>query len=92
MPNTGKAGTSVSITNLQGSNFRHGAGGTTVKLTRSGQGDILAKGVTVASSSQIICSIPIPSGAAPGQWNVVVINPGGKSGILPNGFTITQAL
>jgi hypothetical protein len=83
-PNTGVNGTTVSITNLAGTNFQTGA---TVNLTRSGSQNITASGV-LASTSQIACTFTIPSDAVIGSWNVVVINPGGESGTLANGFTI----
>jgi len=85
MPNTGMQGTSVSITNLAGSNFVSGA---TVKLKRTGDPDIDATGVTVVSSTQITCTFPIPSGATTGLWNVVVTNPDTQSGTLTNGFMV----
>jgi hypothetical protein len=32
----------------------------------------------------------LPAGLAPGVYDVTVVNPGGRSAILPNGFTVTQ--
>jgi len=83
-PNTGINGTTVSITNLGGTNFQTGA---TVNLTRLGSQNITASGV-LASTSKIICTFALPSNAAVGSWNVVVTNPGGQSGTLANGFTV----
>lgn len=79
-PNTGP----VSITNLAGTGFVSGA---TVKLTRTGYTDIVATNVVVAPT-KITCTIPV-TGRMPGQWNVVVTNPGGSPAILKNCFTIT---
>jgi len=84
-PNNGTNSGTVHITNLAGSNFQAGA---TVKLTRSGQSDINATNVVVVSSSQITCDFDL-TGAAAGQWNVVVTNPDSQSGTLPNGFTVS---
>ncbi|HDQ70763.1 MAG TPA: DUF11 domain-containing protein, partial [Chloroflexi bacterium] len=84
-PNTGENTGNVSITNLAGSNFQTGA---TVKLTRSGQPAINGTSVVVVNDSQITCNFDL-TGAAAGQWNVVVTNPDAQSGQLDNGFTIT---
>jgi uncharacterized repeat protein (TIGR01451 family) len=84
-PSSGENTGSVSITNLAGSDFQDGAA---VKLTKAGQSDINATGVSVASDSQITCNFDL-TGAAAGLWNVVVANPDGQSGTLTNGFTVT---
>jgi len=84
-PSSGANTGSVSITNLAGTNFQSGA---RVKLTKTGQADIAGSSVTVVSSTKITCKFDL-TGKAIGTWNVVVTNPDGKSGILPNGFTIT---
>ena len=87
-PNSGLNTGSVSITNLAGAYFQTGAA---VKLTKSGQSDIVATGVTVVSATQIICSFDL-TGKALGQWSVMVTNPDLQSGTLTNGFTITDSL
>jgi uncharacterized repeat protein (TIGR01451 family) len=84
-PSSGENTGSVSITNLAGSDFQDGA---TVKLTKSGQSDINATGVTVVNTNTITCNFNL-TGAAAGQWNVVVTNPDAQSGTLTNGFTVT---
>ena len=84
-PNKGPNDRSVAITSLQGTGFLPGA---TVKLTRTGQPDIVATGTTVQSTTLINCTLDL-SGMMTGLWNVVVTNTDGKSGSLPNGFTIT---
>jgi hypothetical protein len=74
----------VHITDLAGDNFQSGA---TVHLATSGQPDITATNVTVVSASQITCHLDL-TGAAPGQRDVVVTNPGDESGQLSSGFTV----
>lgn len=73
--------------NLRGRNgFQTGA---TVRLTRAGQPDIVATGVTVVSSTQISCTVSLV-GATAEKWNVVVTNTDGQSATLSNGFTIAS--
>lgn len=86
-PRTGANTGSVSITNLAGTGFVSGA---TVKLTRSGQSDIVATSVNVVSATQITCSFNL-TGKKTGLWNVVVTNPSALSGTLANGFGVTIA-
>ncbi len=83
-PNSGLSTGAVSITNLAGANFLSGAA---VKLTQSGQADILATGVSVVSATQITCTLDL-TGKAAGQWNVVVTNPDGQLATLANAFTV----
>jgi hypothetical protein len=83
-PNSGYAGSVVQITDLAGTGFQNGA---TVKLTRTGQPDIVATGVSVVSSSRIACTLDL-TGKQAGAWNVVVANPDGQSATLPQGFTV----
>lgn len=84
-PDEGNAGSSISAT-ITGSNFQT-SGTVTVLLQHSGT-NITATGVSVTSSSQIKCTIAIPSGTATGFWDVVIINPDGKSVKEANYFTI----
>jgi len=86
-PSSGVCTGTVHITDLAGTNFQAGA---TVRLTRSGQPDIPATGVTVVISSQITCDFDL-AGAAIGLWNVVVTNPDAQSGMLANGFTVLDS-
>lgn len=86
MPNTGAQGSTVAITNLVGTGLQSGA---TVMLQRPGYTDISATNVTVVSPTKITCQFALPPTAAAGAWNVVVTNPGGQSGALTSGFTIT---
>ena len=70
---------------LPGTGFQPGAG---VRLMRTGYPDIVATGVSVLSPTQITCTFNL-LGAAPGTWNIQVINPDGKtSGTLT--FTVNS--
>ena len=83
-PDNGVNTGTVSITNLAGTGFLAGA---TVKLTKAGQADISATGVTIDSATKITCTFDL-SGAAAGTWNVVVTNTDTKTGTLTYGFTV----
>lgn len=83
-PNKAKIGANIDISNLAGSNFQQGA---TVSLVR-GDEQMLAKSVNVAHSSKITCSFDLSQTTNPGKWNVVVSNPGGQAGSLPEGFLV----
>ena len=84
-PNAGQNTGLVAITDLAGADFEPGAG---AKLTKAGQSDVAAVGVTVVSPTRITCSFDL-NGKASGQWNVVVTNPNGQSGTLTSGFTVS---
>lgn len=75
----------TSITALLGSRFGAGA---TVKLAQSGQPDIAATNVSVVNSGKITADLNL-NGAAPGPWDVVVVNPDGQSATLSKAFTVT---
>ncbi len=77
----------INITNLTGTNFVTGA---IVNLTREGSGNISGTNVTILSPDQIRCTFPL-IGASSGVWSVMVRNPDGQTGYLPNGFTINPA-
>ncbi len=85
-PSSGSNDKTVHITNLAGDFFRAGA---SVQLTKDGQASINAANVYVLDETQIACDLDL-TGAATGQWDVVVTNSGGTSGTLPNGFTVTD--
>jgi uncharacterized repeat protein (TIGR01451 family) len=85
-PNVGQDDGPVHITDLAGNNFQTDA---TVKLSMTGEPDIVGTNVTVLSAFQITCDFDL-AGAAPGAWDVVVTNPGGQSAALPGGFTIVS--
>jgi len=54
---------------------------------RTGQPDIVATNVNVASDTQITCDFNL-TGAVTGVWDVVVTNPDSQSATLTNGFTV----
>ncbi|MFH1148976.1 MAG: IPT/TIG domain-containing protein, partial [Actinomycetota bacterium] len=83
-PSSGINSGPVSITNLSGTNFRSGAA---VKLSRGGQSDINATGVTVVSPAKITCTFDL-TGAQTGAWTVTVTNTDAKSGSLTDAFTV----
>ena len=85
-PSSGINNAPVQITNLSGLNFIAGA---TVKLAKAGQADINATNVLVVSSTKITCTFDITN-AAPGAWDIVVVNPDTKSGTLSQGFTASS--
>ena len=77
----------VKVTDLAGAGFQKGAA---VELRKSGQPAITASDVSVESPAKITCALGLP-GAAPGQWDVVVINPNSRTGVKVGGFTVEQA-
>jgi hypothetical protein len=85
LPASATSGITINITNLAGSNLLNV---TSVKLTKSGQSDIPATNVTVVSAAQVTCTFNLAS-AAPGQWNIMVTNSAGLSGIGTNLFAVT---
>jgi len=86
-PNTGLRGTTVSITNLAGTNF---VVGTTPTVQLTGGATVTATSVVVSSSTRITCTFTLPGGGSAGTYNVVVTNTDGQSGTLTGGFTITK--
>ena len=84
IPYYGREGDSADITNLTGSGFVNGA---TVKLTKTGEADIVATTAIVDNPTQITCTSDL-TGAATGTWDLVVTNPGGESVTLTDSFII----
>jgi len=84
-PDTGMAGTSVSITDLKGEAFQSGA---SVLLTRTDNQNISATSVNVLSSLQISCTFSLPMNTTAGSWDIVVINPDGQSARRTNDFLV----
>jgi hypothetical protein len=89
IPSSGTAGTSVSVTSLEGTNFVTGTV-PEVWLAKTGEANITATDVVVVSPTQITCALPLPASAAIGEWDVVVKNADGQIGMLESGFTVTQ--
>jgi hypothetical protein len=85
IPDHGDAGTTVTVTDLVGSNFQNAAN---VTLRRAGSTEIRATGVRAYTPKSITCTLVIPADAAAGAWDVVVTNPDGKSATYTNIFTM----
>ena len=81
------ATTGAIVFNITGGNILLGA---TVKLTKSGQPDIVATAIE-SFGDMVKCRADI-TGRASGLWNVVVTNPDGQSATLASAFTIIGAL
>jgi hypothetical protein len=88
IPSEGDAGSSVSVTDLIGSNFQSGA---TVQLTHTGSTSINATSVAWVSASHLTCTFAIPSDATAGSWNVVITNPDGQSVTYSNYFIVHES-
>jgi hypothetical protein len=69
---------------VTGANFVPGAA---VKLSLSGQPDIVGSSVVVADSGKITCTLDL-TGAKAGLWAATVTNPDGRSGTLPSAFKV----
>lgn len=59
----------------------------TAKLTKSGQTDVSASGMTSVSDQEVQGTLDL-AGLANGFWNVVLTNPDGKSSTLSNAFFV----
>jgi hypothetical protein len=88
IPDKGDAGTSVAVTDLTGNNFVSSA---SVKLVRSGSPDIVATNVRVLGLTTLMCTLPIPSDAPAGTWDLVVTNPDGQSATYTNLFSVHRS-
>jgi hypothetical protein len=77
----------VNIVNLAGTNFV--AGATSVKLQKAGGADIDGSSVVVVSPDKVTCTFDI-TGAATGDWDVVVTVTGAENpiAVLTGGLTI----
>jgi len=84
-PDNGQVGTSVTVTDLQGEGFQSGA---SVQLARFGSENISATNVNVLSDAHISCTLPLPSDATIGIWDIIVTNPDGQSTRYSNVFTV----
>jgi|GEM_PF-1348355 len=82
--NPGSATSTVSVT-ITGTNFQAGA---EVKFSRVGEEDIFPTATcSLAGSTTFTCSFNV-SGRTKAKWDVVVTNPDGQIGILPEGFEV----
>ncbi|MEP6569512.1 MAG: hypothetical protein ABJC10_07030 [Acidobacteriota bacterium] len=86
-PNTGGDGGSVTST-VYGTSIRSAA---TVRLTRTGQADIVGSNTSVAANGLSITTTFDLTGKALGLWNVVVTNPGNTTATLAAAFTIEKS-
>jgi hypothetical protein len=86
-PAKGTAGTTVSITALEGQNF---VSGVNVSLKKSST-TITATNVIVDSSSLLRCTIAIPAGTDGGYWDVIVTNPDKQYHQYKNGFLVIES-
>lgn len=84
-PDSGMAGTSVSITDILGDGFKSGA---SVMLTRPSSENISATNVDVLSLTHMSCTFPLPSNTTTGIWDIIVTNPDGQSARYSNAFTV----
>jgi hypothetical protein len=83
-----RGGDTGSVTvRIGGSGFTEGS---TARLVRTGEADIVGTPVTVGDEGRIITTTFDLTGKTQGLWDVVVINPDGTSTILPNGFLIEE--
>ncbi len=85
-PNTGKNDGMTDVLTIRGTGFLNG---TAVKLIKSGQPDIIAKGTPVVENETTITCYFDLSSAAVGSWDVMVTNTDMQAGTLPGGFTIS---
>jgi hypothetical protein len=77
----------VNILSITGLKFSDGV---TVKLTKSGEDDIVATSVLLTGDSEISCEFDL-TGASVGAWDLMVSDGVLDPGILDNGFTVTNA-
>ena len=80
-PNQGALNANVPVT-INGSGFVNGA-------TVSAGSGITVSAITFVSPTQLTATFAIDSAATLGPREVVVTNPNGNGGSLPNGFTVT---
>jgi subtilisin family serine protease len=83
-PSTATRGSTKSLS-VYGKYFVTGA---SVELRKTGYQPIACTNEVVTSSTKITCRITIPSSASRGYWDVMVINPDGKTGTKTRGFYI----
>jgi|GEM_PF-546432 len=83
-PNSGISGSTVSITDLAGTNFY---GAPTILLKKTGQTDINGSSVTVESAIKATCDFDL-TGAVGGDWDVYYQNPDGQNATLADGFHV----
>jgi subtilisin family serine protease len=76
---------STKTLSVSGNNFVTGA---SVEIRKTNYQPIACTNEMVTSGSRITCTITVPSSSMRGYWDVVVINPDGKTGTKTRGFYI----
>lgn len=84
----GGGNTGMVSATIRGGGFEEGA---TVKLTRTGQADIVGSPTGVKDGGLSIATTFDLEGRALGSWDVVVTNPNGQTRTLPSGFVVTSS-
>lgn len=82
-PSKGTAGMPLTL-KISGADFTKGA---SVKLTR-GPDELLASRIILMGATSMRATVQVPSGAAPGPYDLVVTNSEGQAGMLPGAVTI----
>ena len=82
-PSWGVQGTNREV-NISGMAFLEGE---KVSIKKDGK-EINAGNVAIISNNEIACTIPVPSDAQTGSWDVVTTNRYGKSDVLKSGFFV----
>lgn len=83
-PAKGNNDGTVNITDLAGTGFRSGAA---VKLSKTGESDILADSVAVESSTKVSCRLNL-TGKTVGAWDVTLTNDDNQAATMSGGFKI----
>ncbi|MFH1826216.1 MAG: hypothetical protein ABH823_02870 [bacterium] len=84
VPATAYNNETTAAVEISGSKFRQGA---TVTLQMAGETDIGGTSVSVVSAEKITGNFAIKDKTV-GRWDVKIINPDGKSGLLSEGFKV----
>jgi PEGA domain/IPT/TIG domain len=88
-PSEAYAGTTTTIITVSGTNFNTTL--VSVRLMKTNQKNITAT-ISSHSSTTIKCKFIIPSNAAIGMWDVVVVNRDNSEVVDPEGFTIRKTM
>jgi subtilisin family serine protease len=83
-PSSVRRGTTRTLT-VSGKYFVSGA---SVELRKTNYAPIACTNEAASSSTRISCTVAVPSSASRGYWDVVVINPDGKTGTRSRGINI----
>lgn len=89
-PQSGPAGSTIAI-NVSGNRFTHDVKDPRIKLV-NGSFEITALNVEWLSPSCLSGTITIPPNTFPGNWDLVVTNPSGLSGVLPHSFEVKSQI